>query len=58
MTLLYILAAVFAGVGIMVLLTERFGKPMAEEEQRKYGKIVPILIFIMLIGVIIREMIN
>lgn len=56
MTLLYILLAVFAGVALMVVLGQKFGKPMDEEEQSKYAKITPILVFILIIGAIIREL--
>ena len=56
MTLLYILFAVFAGVALMVVIGERFGKPMSSEEQSKYAKIIPILVFILIIGAILREL--
>lgn len=57
MTLLYILVAVFVGIGLMVFLGERFGKPMSEEEQGKYSKILPILVFVLILGAIIREIV-
>ena len=55
MTLLIILLAVFACVALMVYLGERFGKPMDNEQQAKYSKILPILVFILLIGAVIKE---
>jgi uncharacterized membrane protein required for colicin V production len=55
MTLLIILLAVFASVALMVYLGERFGKPIDSEQQAKYSKVLPVLVFILLIGVIIRE---
>lgn len=58
MTLLYILVAVFLGVALMVILGEKFGKPMEEEEQRKYAKIIPILVFIGLILAIGKQFFN
>lgn len=54
MTLLIILLAVFAGIALMVVLGERFGKPMDDEEQAKYSKIIPILVFILLVGSLIK----
>jgi len=56
MTLLYILFAVFAGVALMVIIGQKFGKPMSTEEQSKYAKITPILVFILIIGAIVREL--
>ncbi|MBA6231849.1 MULTISPECIES: hypothetical protein [unclassified Colwellia] len=54
MTLIMILLAVFAGIALMVIFGERFGKPMGDEEQAKYSKIIPILVFILLIGSLIK----
>ncbi|MCJ8321905.1 MAG: hypothetical protein MJK12_19880 [Colwellia sp.] len=56
MTLLYILFAVFVGVALMVIIGQKFGKPMSSEEQTKYAKIIPILVFILIIGAIVREL--
>jgi len=57
MTLLMILLAVFVGIALMVILGERFGKPMSDEEQAKYSKIIPILVFVLLIGSLIKMLI-
>lgn len=57
MTLLMILAAVFGGIALMVILGERFGKPMDEQQQAKYGKILPILVFVMLIAGLIKALV-
>jgi amino acid permease len=57
MTLLIILACVFGAVALMVVLGERFGKPMAEEQQAKFSKITWILVFIILLAAIIKEVI-
>ena len=56
MTLIIILACVFIAVFLMVTLGERFGKPITEEQQSKYGKVLPILVFILLIGAVIKTM--
>ena len=56
MTLLIILAAVFGGVALMVILGERFGKPLDNEQQSKYSKIIIVLVFVMLIAGIIKSM--
>jgi amino acid permease len=56
MTLLIILVCVFAVVALMVILGERFGKPMSEKEQAKFSKITWILVFVILLAAIIKEM--
>ena len=57
MTLLMILLAVFGGIALMVVLGERFAKPMSNEEQAKYSKILPILVFVLLFGSLIKMLI-
>jgi hypothetical protein len=54
MTLIIILLAVFAGIALMVVLGERFAKPMTDEEQAKYSKVIPILVFILIVGSLIK----
>ena len=56
MTLLYILVAVFVGIVLMVVIGEKFSKKMTEDDQTKYAKILPILVFILIIGAIIRAL--
>lgn len=55
MTLLYILAAVFAVVALMVILGERYGKPMAPEQQSKYSKIIAIACFVLIVSAIVKQ---
>lgn len=57
MTLIIILACVFLAVALMVLLGERFGKPMTEEQQGKFGKITRILVFVLIVAAIFKAMI-
>ncbi len=57
MTLITILACVFLAVFLMVIIGERFGKPMSENQQGKFGKITRILVFILLVAAIIKAMI-
>jgi hypothetical protein len=40
----------------MVILGEKFAKPMSDKQQKTYGKIIPILVFILLISAIIKAM--
>ncbi len=54
MTLLIILLVVFAAVGLMVVLGERFGSPMDNEQQSKYAKVTRILVFVLIISAIIK----
>ena len=49
MTLIIILACVFFAVFLMVTLGEKFGKPMTEEQQGKYSKDIPILVFVLIV---------
>jgi len=56
MTLIIILACVFLAVALMVVLGERFGSPMTNEQQGKFGKITWILVFVILIAAIIKAM--
>lgn len=56
MTLLIILVCVFAAVALMVVLGERFGKPMSDEQQAKFSKTAGILVFIILLAALVREM--
>ena len=58
MTLLIILALVFTVVALMVILGERFAKPMDDEQQQKYAKIIPILVFVVLIGSLIKMLVS
>lgn len=57
MTLIMILACVFLAVALMVVLGERFGKPMTDEQQGKFGNITRILVFVLIIAAIIKTMI-
>ncbi|MCI2283122.1 hypothetical protein L3081_06575 [Colwellia sp. MSW7] len=57
MTLLIILACVFGVVALMVILGERFGKPMSEEQQAKFSKVSRILVFVLLLAAIVKELI-
>jgi Na+-driven multidrug efflux pump len=56
MTLLIILFFVFAAVALMVILGQRFGKPMEVEQQQKYSKVLWVVVFIAIIAAIIRQM--
>lgn len=56
MTLIIILACVFFTVFLMVTLGEKFGKPMTEEQQGKYSKVIPILVFVLIVSAIIKMM--
>lgn len=56
MTLLIILMVVFAVVALMVVLGERFGKPMEAKEQSKYSKIAMVCVFILLVSALIKNL--
>lgn len=56
MVLLVILAVLFIAIAIMVVVGEKHGKPLAPEQQQKYSKILVVLVFVLLIGGMIRLM--
>lgn len=55
MTLLIILAVLFAAVALLVVLTERFGKPIDQAQQSKYSKIIIFLVFAVLIAALLKN---
>ena len=57
MELIIILGVLFLAVALMVTLVERYGKPMDEQQQSKYSKIIPILVFIMLAAALIKQLV-
>jgi hypothetical protein len=56
MTLIIILVCVFVAMFLMVTLGEKFGKPMTDEQQGKYGKITRVLVFVLIVAAIIKTM--
>jgi len=57
MNVFIILGVLFLAIALMVTLLERFAKPMNEQKQAKYSKIIPILVFAMLITALIKEIV-
>jgi len=57
MNVFIILGVLFLAIALMVTLLERFAKPMDEQKQAKYSKIIPILVFAMLITALIKEIV-
>ena len=57
MNVLIILTVLFVAIALMVILVERFAKPVDEQQQAKYSKILPILVFIMLVIALIKMII-
>lgn len=58
MTLLIILGTLFITLILMVTLVERFAKPNDEKQHAKYSKILPILVFVMLITALIKGLVE
>ena len=56
MTLFIILGVVFLGVALMVILGEKFGKPLEQKDQQKYSRIITILVFVALFGALIKAL--
>lgn len=57
MNVFILLGVLFLAVMLMVVLVERFAKPADEQQLAKYSKIVPILVFIMLFAMLIKELV-
>ncbi|MDN2663705.1 hypothetical protein [Psychromonas sp. 14N.309.X.WAT.B.A12] len=55
MTIIWILIALFGAVALMVILGERYAKPIDAKQQAKYSKILPILVFAMLFIALIKQ---
>jgi len=55
MALLIILLAVFAGIALMVILGERFGKPMEQKQQSTLSKMAAAACLVLIISLIVRE---
>jgi len=55
MDIIWILIALFSALTLLVVLVERYAKPMSAKKQAKYSKILPILIFVMLITALIKQ---
>jgi len=55
MTTLIVVAVVLISVALMAFLVERFAKPIDEKKQAKYNKILPVLVFLMLMIALIKE---
>lgn len=57
MTLFIILCVVFASVALMVIIGEKFGKPISEKQQNTYSKIIVWLVLSLLIAGVIKALI-
>ncbi len=53
--LLTILLILFAVLGVLVIVLEKYAKPVSAEAQSKMSSIIMILVFILLIGRLLME---
>lgn len=58
MNLIIILAVLFGSLAIIVTLAEKYAKPPSEEQMQKYSKIMGVLMLMMVIGSVIRFMMD
>jgi len=58
MALLVILLCVFAGVALMVVFGERFGKPLDGKTQQKYSKWLMVLVFASLFIALFKNLLS
>ncbi|MET4693231.1 hypothetical protein [Endozoicomonas lisbonensis] len=56
MNLLTILMLLFATLMVIVMVTEKYGKPMDNEKQAKWSKIIMILVFALILVRILKEL--
>ncbi len=55
MNLLIILVVLFAALALIVKLTEGRAKPLDPEQQQRYSKIIMVLVFLTLMGAMIKQ---
>lgn len=55
MNLILILVVLFAALAVVVKLTEKHGKPLDAEQQQRYSKVIMVLVFVSLIGAMIKQ---
>ncbi|AMO55270.1 hypothetical protein [Endozoicomonas montiporae] len=56
MNLLTILMLLFATLAVIVMVTEKYGKPMDNEKQAKWSKIIMVLVFALILIRILKEL--
>ena len=56
MNLITILMLLFAVLIVIVMVTEKYGKPVSHEKQAKWSKIIMGLVFAMIIIRILKEL--
>ena len=56
MNLLTILMLLFATLMVIVMVTEKYGRPMNNEKQAKWSKIIMILVFALILIRILKEL--
>lgn len=56
--LLLILLCLFAALAVVVMLAEKFAKPMDVEQQSKLSRIFIVLVFLLLVGRLIQYMLE
>ncbi|HSG62856.1 MAG TPA: hypothetical protein VLA24_15640 [Pseudomonadales bacterium] len=55
MNLLLILVVLFAALAVVVKITEKKGQPLDVEQQQRYSKIIMVLVFLTLLGAMIKQ---
>lgn len=56
MNLITILMLLFATLIVIVMVTEKYGKPMSHSKQAKWSKIIMILVFALILIRILKEL--
>ena len=53
--LLFILICLFAALWLVIVVAERYAKPLEKEQQAKLSRILVILIFLLLLGRVLEH---
>lgn len=53
--LLLILLCLFAGLGLVVFVAERYAKPLEKEQQAKLSRIFVVLVLVLLLGRVLQH---
>lgn len=53
--LLFILICLFAALWLVIVVAERYAKPLEQEQQAKLSRILIILIFLLLLGRVLEH---
>lgn len=54
--IVWILLVLAIALSLVVVLTQRYGRPMGGEQQQRLGKILMVLVFVLLVARLVAEL--